>query len=86
MPQDDVGWRLTERKALLVQVEKKRKQPAMMSDAALLAVHCNLAEPISAKQRKKEMKQSNGNSGSMYAIGNNDCKCQKEEATCRRGL
>ncbi|RZR88069.1 hypothetical protein BHM03_00015580, partial [Ensete ventricosum] len=28
-----MGCRLTERKALLVQVEKKRKQPAMMSDA-----------------------------------------------------
>ncbi|RRT33015.1 hypothetical protein B296_00020483 [Ensete ventricosum] len=28
-----MGYRLTKRKALLMQVEKKRKQPAMMSDA-----------------------------------------------------
>ncbi|RWW60691.1 hypothetical protein BHE74_00032293 [Ensete ventricosum] len=41
---------------------------------ALLAVRCDLAEPISAKQRKKEMKQSNGNSVSMYAIGIDDCR------------
>ncbi|RRT33014.1 hypothetical protein B296_00020484 [Ensete ventricosum] len=49
--------------------------------SASLAMHCDIAGPISTKQRKNEKKQSNGYSVSMDAIGSDDCKCQKEVAT-----
>ncbi|RZR90993.1 hypothetical protein BHM03_00019024 [Ensete ventricosum] len=49
--------------------------------SASLAVRCDIAGPISAKQRMNLRKQSNYYFVSMDAIDSNNCRRQKEEST-----
>ncbi|RZR75029.1 hypothetical protein BHM03_00048186, partial [Ensete ventricosum] len=58
------------------QRQRSSGQRSSSGRSASLAVRCDIAGPIAAKQRKKERKQSNGYSVSIYYVaGDRWCQC-----------
>ncbi|RRT34119.1 hypothetical protein B296_00045310 [Ensete ventricosum] len=52
----------------LEEQQRSNGQRSSSDRSASLAVHCDIAGPIAAKQRKKKRKQSNGYSVSIYCV------------------